>query len=49
MPILVILYTAARGGGVLTILFTKPRRWAHKAQMGLVPVMQGDKIASELS
>ena len=35
------------GGAVLTILFTKPRRYAHNAQRGSVPGVQDDNFASE--
>ena len=31
-----------------SILFTKSKRQAHKAQKGLVPGMQGDGFATEL-
>ena len=34
---------------ILAILFTKPRRQAHKTQRGSVPRMQGNDFASEPS
>ena len=45
MPILAILYIVGERG--YSHLFTKSRRWAHKAQRGLVPKLQGDGFANE--
>ena len=42
------IYYMGGGEGLIAILITKSQRLAHKAQRGLVPMLQGDGFASKL-